>query len=170
MASGESKEKSWAGLREIPTLTRKTEGRGIRRSYTAEVAGGQRTGESRVRERRLRRRGGGARGLVCSSTFQYILCALSFLPAGPRPSPGFHLTRTGGQAAFHGAKSRAQPPFRASENTCPRPPPAECRRGPGRWWPCSPFAQTAAFDRTPTELLSPKPRSWPSCRNRPFST
>lgn len=64
----------------------------------------------------------------------------------------------------------ARPTTRAPEARRSAAVPAECRRDPGRWWPCNPSSRTAVSGQTPTGLLSPKPLSWPWCRSRPSST
>lgn len=109
-----------------------------------------------------------------SGIFWYILNALaSASPARHRLSPGLPRHRECAVKKPNcspSCKSQLQPASRAAEKPTTASPPAKCRRDPGRWRPCNLFSQTASFGQTPTELLSPKPRSWPWCRNRPFST
>lgn len=137
------------------------------------MAGGQRTAESGVTgDKEKRERSGPLWYLPVHSAWS--LEGFPPSPASPCPSPGSRWTRT---ACHQKAKPlpvppRPNPSHLSGQRRTPAPasPPAGCRRDPGRWQPCNLFSQTAAFDQTPTELLSPKPRSWPWCRNRPFST
>lgn len=110
---------------------------------------------------------------MCFGTFWNILSALqASLLARPSRPPCSQLTRGDPHRQKAKLPSMEQIPdltiFMCIED--PASLPAGCHRGLGRWWPCNPFSRTAVSDQTPTELLSPKPRSWPGCRNRPFST
>lgn len=85
-------------------------------------------------------------------------------------SPDTESVPSKSQSALHRVSPNSNQLHMQQRKPTPASPPAKCRRDPGRWRPCNLFSQTASFGQTPTELLSPKPRSWPWCQNRPFST
>lgn len=108
--------------------------------------------------------------------FWYILNALSSAsPCQTPPASWLPPTqRMCHQKAKPSSMGQVLPPASRLPTQQRKPPPAfppakRCR-DPGRWRPCNPSSQTAACGRTPTELLSPKPRSWPWCQNRLSST
>ena len=106
--------------------------------------------------------------LVYSGTFYGLSTASVFQALSPALPLTWKVCQS--QTAFHQASPHPSQLHVQQRKAVPAFPPAKCHRGPGRWRPCNPFSQTAAFGQTPTELLSLKLQSWPGYQNRPFST